>query len=273
LATVAIVKGERSLQTVQKALNLVGGLSELKDKPILIKVNFISTKTYETGATTDPIVVEALIQFLKPINERIFVVESNATTTDADEAFKATGMHTICEKYGVPFINLSKVRDRVSVKVQDPEALSKVTLPRIVFESYVISAAKLKTHSETKVSLGMKNMFGLLPDRFKFKFHLKGIEKVIVDVNTVIKPALTLIDGFIGMEGKGPVDGTPVKMDLIIAGKDPVATDAAAARVMGFNPLDVYHIRRAMQKSIGTMENIEVLGEKIEAVRREFRRG
>ena len=77
---------------------------------------------------------------------------------------------------------------------------------------------------------------------------MNGISKVVVDINTVIKPALTVIDGFVAMEGRGPTNGTPVKMDLIIAGKDVVATDATAARIMGFDPAEISHIRTAAQK-------------------------
>jgi uncharacterized protein (DUF362 family) len=145
-------------------------------------------------------------------------------------------------------------------------------VPRIVTESAIISAAKLKTHASTKVTLGMKNMFGLLPDKFKGKYHARGISKVVVDINTVLKPALTLIDGFVGMEGKGPTDGTPIKMDLIIAGKDVVATDATAARVMGFDPMEISHIRRAYEKGLGNIENIEIVGSKLEDVRQVFKR-
>jgi uncharacterized protein (DUF362 family) len=145
-------------------------------------------------------------------------------------------------------------------------------VPRIVTESAIISAAKLKTHMSTKVTLGMKNMFGLLPDKFKGKYHAKGISKVVVDINTVLKPALTLIDGFVGMEGRDPTDGTPVKMDLIIAGKDVVATDATAARVMGFEPMEISHIRRAYAKGLGNIDNIEIVGSKLEDVRQVFKR-
>jgi uncharacterized protein (DUF362 family) len=117
----------------------------------------------------------------------------------------------------------------------------------------------------------MKNMFGLLPDKFKGKYHAKGISKVVVDINTVLKPALTVIDGFVGMEGKGPTDGTPVKMDLIIAGKDVVATDATAARAMGFDPMEISHIRTAYQKGLGNINDIEILGSRLEDVRRIFK--
>lgn len=99
-----------------------------------------------------------------------------------------------------------------------------------------------------------------------------GISKVIVDINTVLKPALTVIDGFIGMEGPGPVNGTPVKMDLVLVGKDVVATDAVACRVMGINPHEIKHIKKAHEKGIGTIDGIDILGEKIENVKRSFRR-
>ena len=74
------------------------------------------------------------------------------------------------------------------------------------------------------------------------------------------------------MEGRAPTDGTPVKMDLIIAGKDVVATDATAARVMGFDPNEISHIRRASEKGIGNIDNIEIVGSKLEDVAREFKK-
>jgi uncharacterized protein (DUF362 family) len=164
------------------------------------------------------------------------------------------------------------VKDKVKIKIPNCECLKTITVPRIVTESAIISAAKMKTHMATKVTLGMKNMFGLLPDKFKAKYHAKGISKVIVDINTVIKPHLTVIDGFVAMEGKGPVDGSPVKMDLIIAGKDSVATDATAARAMGIDPHEISHIRTAHQKGLGNIDNIDIVGTKLDDVKREFKR-
>ncbi len=269
----AIVKGERGFEPVFKALDLIDYESALAGyKKVLIKVNFITTMTWDTGATTDPIVVEALIQRLKKLPVEIYVVESDATMTNADSAFKATGMAEMCAKYGVECLNLRHVKDKVKIKIPDCETLRDITVPRIVTESAVISAAKMKTHMATKVTLGMKNMFGLLPDKFKAKYHAKGISKVVVDINAVLKPHLTIIDGFVAMEGKGPVDGWPIKMDLIFAGKDPVATDATCARVMGIDPHEISHIRTANQKGLGNIDNIEILGSKLDDVRRIFKR-
>ena len=270
-SVVAVVRGERGHEPVFKALDLIDYRRALAgyDK-VLIKVNFITTKTWDTGATTDPIVVEAIIRKLKDLPVKVYVVESDATITNADDAFEATGMKNMCERNGVEWLNLRHVKDKVTLEVPNGEVLKSITVPRLVTESAVISAAKLKTHANTGVTLGMKNMFGLLPDKFKAKYHAKGISKVIVDINNVLHPAITVIDGFVGMEGNGPIDGTPVKMNLIIAGTDPVATDATAARIMGFNPYEITHIRKAHEKGLGKSEP-QILGEKIEAVKKQFK--
>jgi uncharacterized protein (DUF362 family) len=270
---VAIVKGERGKEPVFKALDLIDFKTALAGKDrVLIKVNFITDKTWETGATTDPLVVEAIIEKLKGVPVTINVVESDATMTNADKAFEVTGMKEMCQRTGVEFINLRYVKDKVKLNVPNEEVLGSITVPRIVAESAIISAAKLKTHSSTTVTLGMKNLFGLLPDKFKAKYHARGISKVVVDINTVIKPVLTVIDGFVAMEGKGPVDGTPVKMDLIITSKDVVAADSTGCRIMGIDPHNVSHIRRANAINLGNIDNIEILGEKIENVARSFQR-
>jgi uncharacterized protein (DUF362 family) len=269
---VAVVKGERGHAPVFKALDLIDYRNALLgyDK-VLIKVNFITDKTWDTGATTDPIVVEAIIKKLEGLPVKVYVVESDATITNADRAFEATGMKDMCSRNGVEWLNLRYVKDRVKLVVPDGEVLKSITVPRLVTESAVISAAKLKTHADTGVTLGMKNMFGLLPDKFKGKYHLKGISKVVVDINTVLRPALTVIDGFVGMEGQGPIDGTPVQMNLIIAGTDVVATDATACRVMGINPYEIKHIRKAFEKGLGKSE-AQVVGEKLDTVTRAFKR-
>jgi uncharacterized protein (DUF362 family) len=270
---VAVVKGERGHEPVFRALDLIDYKDTLSGyKNVLIKVNFITTKTWDTGATTDPIVVEAIIRKLQTLPVKIYVVESDATMTNADKAFEATGMKEMADRYNVECLNLRYVEDKVKIDIPNGKALKSITVPRLVTESAVISAAKLKTHGSTKVTLGMKNMFGLLPDKFKGKYHMMGISKVIVDINSAIKPVLTVIDAFVAMEGMGPVSGSPVKMNLVIAGRDVVATDATASRIMGFDPQEIAHLRMAFEKRLGEMNNIEILGESISSVRREFKR-
>ena len=270
---VAIVKGERGHEPVFEALDLIDYESALRGfSRVLIKVNFITTMTWDTGATTDPIVVEAIIQRLKKLPLEVIVVESDASMTNADRAFEATGMANMCKQNGVQYLNLRHVKDKIKISIPNGASLKEITVPRLAKESAIISAAKMKTHISTKVTLGMKNMFGMLPDKFKIKYHALGISKVVVDINCVLPPTLTVIDGFVAMEGRGPTDGTPVKMDLIIAGKDPVAADATASRVMGLDPHEISHIRKAHQMGIGNMDDVEIVGAQLNEVKRVFKR-
>ncbi len=276
MVDVAVVKGPRELATVYKAVELADGFEGIAEdySRALIKVNFISTKTYETGVTTDPLVVEGLIHKARKVFDQVFVVESDASMTNADKACEITGMKEVCEKTEVRFLNLRREKDRVKLQIPDAETLKEVKVPRIVVESAVINAAKMKTHSATGVSLGLKNMFGLLPEKTKFKYHLRNISKVVVDINSVLKPQFTVIDGFYALEGPGPTSGTPVKMGLLVAGRDVVAVDATACRVMGVDPAEIYHIKRAYEKGFGEMDEarINVVGSKVEEVRRRFKR-
>ena len=273
MPSIAVVKGNRGPEPVYRALDLVDYKKAIgKSDKVLVKVNFISTKNWETGATTDPVVVEAIVNRLRELPVEVLIVESDATMTNADKACVASGMKDMCDRVGVRFINLRHEKDRVELKVPNAMTLETITVPRIVTEAAIVSAAKLKTHMQTGVTLGMKNMFGLLPDKFKGKYHMRGMDKVIVDINTVLRPALTVIDGFVGMEGKGPVNGDPVKMDTIIAGVDPVATDATATRVMGIDPQTIEHIKWGYERGLGEMYDIEVVGDGIEAVQHIFSR-
>jgi uncharacterized protein (DUF362 family) len=267
---VALVKGERSHETVSRALDLSGGIRDLLDRPVLVKVNFISTATWDSGATTDPLLVEALVHRVHDLGGEVAVVESDANMTNADKAARATGMLEMCQRNDVKFMNLIREKERIELRPEKPLALGSIDLPRIVLESHIINAPKLKTHSATKVTLGLKNMFGLLPHKWKFRYHRKGIDKVIVDIASVIRPALTVVDGFVGMEGPGPSGGDPVKMDLVVAGRDIVATDVVATRVMGFDPRSIRHISMAIERGLGSWDH-EIVGDDLESVRGSFR--
>ena len=273
VSKVAVVKGPRSHEPVLNALDLIDYKEALNDwDRVLVKVNFITTKTWDTGATTDPIVVEAILQRLQALSKEVIVVESDASMTNATKAFKATGMAEMCEMNGVEWINLRHDKDRVELPIPGGTALKKITVPRIVTESGIVSAAKMKTHMETGVTLGMKNLFGLLPDKFKGRYHMKGMHKVVADITTAIKPHLTVVDGFVAMEGRGPVGGTPVQMETIVAGRDVVAVDATASRLMGIDPHEIGHIMMAHERGLGEVDGVEVVGDGIEAVKRVFER-
>jgi len=244
MSKAAVVKGERSLETVCRALDLVPYREALEPwSRVLVKVNFITTKNWATGATTDPLVVEAIINRVHGLGKEAIVVESDAQMTDADKAVVASGMKEMLDRVGVPFVNMRHLDDKVELPVKNGKTLSTIKVARMATDSAIVSAAKLKTHTGTKVTLGMKNMFGMLTT-----------------------------DGFVAMEGRGPVHGKPVQMNTVIASTDPVAADATAARAMGFDPGEVDHIRWAHESGIGQKDGINVLGDGLDAVKRAFAR-
>jgi uncharacterized protein (DUF362 family) len=273
MSKVAIIKGERKLDTVFDALELIPYREALTNwDRVLIKVNFITTKTWDTGATTDPVVVEAIIDKVRMLGKEAIVVESDAQMTNADKAFVKSGMKEMLDIKGVAFLNMRHVAEKVKIPVSNGKTLKSIKVAKIATDSAIVSAAKLKTHMNTYVTLGMKNMFGMLTTKWKGRYHLYGMDKVIHDVNKTLPPQLTVIDGFVAMEGPGPVNGRPVKMDLVIASTDPVAADATASRVMGFNPWKIDHIVWAYESGLGEIDDIEVCGEELMNVRRLFKR-
>jgi len=272
MSSVALVKGERSLETVYRALDLIPYKDSFNDwEKVLIKVNFITTKDWSTGATTDPIIVEAIINRLKDLGKDVTIVESDAQTTNASKAWVASGMEELGKRLDVPFINMRHVDEKVELEIKRGHVLKKIKVAKIATESAIVSAAKLKTHMSTNVTLGMKNMFGMLTTKFKGKYHIRGMDKVVHDIAVTLPPQLTVIDGFVAMEGRGPVHGKPVQMDTVIASTDVVGADAIASRIMGFNPERIDHIRWADESGLGTM-NPEVVGDTIESVKRIFDR-
>ena len=272
MSKVAVVRGVRSLDTVYRALDLVPYAEALEPwDRVLIKVNFITTKDWRTGATTDPMVVEAIVNRVRELGKEPVIVESDAQMTNADKAWEASGMNELGERLGVEFVNMRRA-EKVEIPVKEGRTLKSIKVARIATESGIVSAAKLKTHMNTHVTLGLKNMFGMLTTKWKGRFHTKDMHAVVHDIVKTLPPALTVIDGFVAMEGRGPVHGSPVRMDTIVAGTDPVAADATAARIMGFDPHSIDHIEWLDSSGIGEIDGVEVLGDGVDAVKRVFKR-
>ena len=129
LARVAVVKGSRSHEPVFRALDLIDFKTAFMGfKRVLIKVNFINTQTWDTGATTDPIVVEAIILKLKKLPVEIQIVESDTTVTNATKAFKATGMAEMCKRNNVEWVNIKDLTEKVDIPIEDGLTLKKITI-------------------------------------------------------------------------------------------------------------------------------------------------
>jgi len=238
-------------ETMNNALNNFENLEKSKNK-ILIKINLCDFRDYTSGATTDPHVLDSLLRDLrkKHPDREIIVIESNATSAQPDLLIQWLGLDTILKKYNVAYTNLSK--EKYEIKEINGRHLKKIRYPLIFDDSFVINLPKLKTHSLSKISCSLKNHFGSIPIRNKIRYH-KKLDDVIVDANILYPSDLCIVDGIISMIGsQGPTYGTPLKTDLMIFGSNPVSVDSVCAKILGFNPNNVSHIRKASIQGLGT---------------------
>lgn len=281
---VSIVKGRDVVAGVSQALSLIGGIERLVTprSRVLIKPNLSVPLPAKTGVTTDPNVVIALIHLAKEAGAREVVVgESAVVGFDADTIFDLLKVRRRFEKAGARVISLDQ-DEVVEVEIPGGDVLKKLKVCRKAYESDVlISVPKMKTHFQTGVTLGLKNMKGTIPDESKRIMHRigipvkkreeNGLDRAIVDLNTILSPDLTVIDATLALEGfvPGPrLVGNPVRMDTLIAGFDPVAVDAVGCRTIGLDPAQIRHIRLAYERRLGRMlpEEIEVVGKSIRSV-------
>jgi uncharacterized protein (DUF362 family) len=273
MSKVAIVKGSKPIESTVKALEMIKAeLGEIlsTERPILIKPNYINAEHPSTGITTDSRVIEGIVKFLKKHGKNNIIIGEGSGWADTFEAFKVAGVDKVAEKWGVKLLDLNK-DCFVEVYPPNPLALKKVKVAKTALESLIISVPKLKLHRLATVTLGIKNMMGSLAS--KGVMHNGKLNENIADLASALKPSLTVIDGIIAGEGH-ETSGNPVEMGLVIAGTDPVAVDAVGAAVMGISPTNVKHLVLAEKKGLGTchLEKIEVIGEPIEKVKRNFRR-
>jgi len=266
---VAIVRGTNPQDITVKALEMIQADEVLPEgKPVLIKPNYVDARHPSTGITTDSRVIEGVVKFLKQHRMKDIVIGEGSGFADTFEAFQVAGVDALAEKWNVKLVDLNK-DEFVEVKPPNPLALKKVKIAETALESTIISVPKLKPHRMAGVTLSLKNMMGAVNP--KGSIHNPLSEK-IVDLASIIKPSIALIDGIIAGEGH-ETSGNPVKMNLVIAGTDPVAVDAVGAAVMDIPPEKVKHLRLAEERELGTcgLKQIEIVGEPIEKVKRKFK--
>ena len=280
-SVVSIVKGQKGPDAkeidalVRNAIALVGGIADIVSPgdTAIINPNLIAPASPDRGATTDYRICRSIANLVKEIGANPIIAESSAIGVDTEESFTASGYNEL-RNQGFEVIDLKKSKT-VKVPVPKGRVLKELELPEVVVKAQaIISVPVMKTHDQVLATLSLKNMKGVLPDALKKKFHTTyGVFQAVADLNTVVRPALAVVDGIIGQEGLGPLFGTPIEMDLIIAGKDPVAVDAITGLVMGIEPEQIETTKYAAELGIGVMdpELIEVVGEQISKVKRRFK--
>lgn len=264
--------------SVRRAVDLVGGMSgfvKAGDR-ILIKPNMLAARHPDKAVTTHPEIVRTMIRMVKGAGGVPVVGDSPAgpsTENILRRLAAKTGIAEVCEEEGVPFalflepITMRNEGGRVAKSFDVTKTLGEV--------DGVISLAKLKTHSFTRYTGAVKNLFGLVHSLKKAEYHLRmkdpdAFSEMLVDLAQLVRPRLTIMDGVVGMDGDGPSAGRPRQVGLLLASSDPHALDLVAITLIGEDPQDVGTVRIAADRDLLPADGIagvDVIGEAMDTVR------
>ncbi len=280
--SVAIVKGKngKDLKEVRKMMeelfSLIGPAPNLipPKSRVLIKPNLTAEENlWEKGILTGPVFMQALVEEVQKARPKeVIIAEAIAVGLNTKKAFAANGYEEIARATGARLLDLYD-GEFEEIKTPAGGLLKSVRVSREVLRADVfINAPVLKTHFASTITVAMKNLKGTTTYDEKKRFHYLGLNKAFTELNAVLKPHLNVVDGLIAMEGDGPIAGTSVGLNLLLAGTDSVAVDTIAARIMGIDPTEVLSLclAQGMGLGVGDEKDIKILGRSIEEVRRPF---
>ncbi|MBN2547208.1 MAG: DUF362 domain-containing protein [Spirochaetes bacterium] len=248
-----VESGNGPLLNAKRALSALD-LSKIKNKKVLIKPNIGRLVAPEKGINTHPQAIAGVIEALKDAGiKKIAIGESPILGVNTMEAFKKSGVTEVAQKYNCELIDMDSIPPR-EVKIKNGRVLDTTSICSHVFEyDILLSLPVAKCHMHTGVTLGIKNLKGCLYKREKVRYHqleYKGVEypektldSAISDLATVLMPHITVIDGYIGMQGLGPSGGDPIKSDFAVASYNAFGADITGCVLMGFNPQEIPHLK------------------------------
>ncbi|MEX2701463.1 MAG: DUF362 domain-containing protein [Candidatus Baldrarchaeota archaeon] len=271
---VAIIKIENDdvYGAVKKAIEAAGQPDLSSGDTVIVKPNLCAPKPYNSGVITNIEVIKAVCKYLiEEMNVKPLVGDMPIVGWDPKEVYQKLGVKEEVEKVGAQFLDFSE-EEFIKIEIPDGKKLKSVKILKKAFEvDGIISVPVMKDHFLTGVTLSIKNLKGLIAQDQRTKVHVLGLHEPVVDLFQALKNQVkyAIVDGtYAANQVKpsgpyyGPIEpGEVVKMDLIIAGKDPVAVDAVTSRVMGFDPTKIKIISIAAERGLGEIENIEVVGE------------
>jgi len=278
MSTVALIKGSERRHIIKKSLDFIKDdiLQELtRHAQVIIKPNFVSLSRPLAVSHVDQI--RGILDFLRE-NYHGKVIIGEAACGDTKKAFEIYGYMSLVEEYGVELVDFNQgpfeplpIHDAMGYPL-------KVRVARQLLDksNYIISAAKLKTHDTVVVTLSIKNVvMGAIYVHDKVKVH-QGIKRInlnIADLARDLWPHLAVIDGFEGMEGDGPSNGTPIHVGVAISSTDPLSADRVACEIMGVNMFNVGYLYYCHERGYGEgdLSRILIKGDELKTCIKPFK--
>ena len=222
---------------------------------VVIKPNLCTERLEQIATANTSIgVLKAVCEVIKERTARIAIVESDGARYPAEAAFENNGVYTLAAELDLKVVNLSK--DEL-VDMPDPR-LKGFGMARTWLEADVfVTLPVLKTHATTVFTGSLKNQWGCIPRYDRILLH-KYLHELIGQVNALRPVGIALMDGLVGMQGRGPINGYPINLDVLLASRDPVALDATAMRLIGLEPAISRHVVHAEKLGLGTLAKDEI---------------
>ena len=270
---VSLVSGPDRTSTVPEALALISDQVQIPDRPVLIKPNFVSTLNQLSATPVDA--VRSTLTFLKDKGVNEFTIAAGPAIGTADDGFDNYGYRPLAGEFNITWLDLNTDETVKVASFDDKLNAQYLNMSRTMSESYVVSVTRTKTHNNVVVTLGLKNILvGTLAGRSeKQKIHRgsKAINLTLAKMAQHVAPDLTVLDGTEGMQGNGPVSGDPIDSRITLASAHSIAADVIGLQAMGYRLDQVGYLRYAMELRRLTLDDIEVVGERVEDVKYDFR--
>ena len=250
---------------------------EVRGKRILLKPNLVEFDP-KGVINTHPAVVEAAIDSFRSLGAaQVVVAEGPGHRRDNEYLLSASGLYDVIKEHRVRYVDLNSDDVRSTPLRSSFTDLKQLYLPETLYNAdLLVSMPKLKTHHWAGVTLSLKNMFGVVPGAVygwpKNILHWQGIYQSILDINSSLPlPQFAIVDGIVGMEGNGPLQGRAKNSGVLIFGDDLVAVDATSARVMKIEPQKIDYLAKAGE-FLGNLyqDKIQQIGERLERVQQDF---
>jgi uncharacterized protein (DUF362 family) len=258
MATVSIIKATYSDPEIETLLAPLGGMGQFvkKNEKVLLKVNLLSAKGPQKAVTTHPDFVRAVAKAVRAAGAEPHIGDSPSgpfSKRNLKKAYRRSGLENLAGDEEIPLNFNTGVRN---LDIPQGKRLQRSPICDFALNAdKVIALPKLKTHSLQYLTLACKIMYGVVPGLTKAKYHAQFPKRVsfadmMLDILTIIKPQLYIMDGIIAMQGQGPGSGDPVKLDLVLASTDYVAMDIAVCKILGIEPVGIPALKMAKVRGL-----------------------
>ncbi len=252
--TIAVTRTFDGIENAaHRVIAQVGGMeSVLRGAKIaILKPNFVAGRNAATGSTTSFELLKAVAEEVRACGAEPVLCETPGTEFDREATYTILGVEQFCEENGIRILRVDPEggeEDWMELRPASAKKLRRFRVPRILKEARLINLPVLKTHVVSMMTLGMKNVMGILPRPDRRSMHTFGIDQSIVDMNFGLKPDLTIIDGSVGQDGEGPLYGDKADLQVLVAGRDSLAVDLLCCQLVGVKPRDIPHLRLALEQ-------------------------